>query len=75
VLRVLTAMLGKRSAAPLIRLYKAKERNGALRGLRTYIHSGTMLNNTAQYLHPTGGSPLGLDPSHVPVRSRGSVYP
>ena len=73
--RVLAAMLGKYGAAPLIRLYKAKERNGALRGSRAYIHGGTMLNNTVRCLRPASGSPLGLDPSHVPVRSRGSVYP
>ena len=73
--RVQAVMLGKRGAAPLYRLYKAKERNGALYGSRAYIHGGTVLNNTARCLRPAGGSPLVLDPSHVPVWSRGSAYP
>src|SRR5579862_2897439 len=57
-----------------IRLYKAKERNGALRGSRVYIHSGTVLDNTAQCLRPADSSPLGLDLSHMLIRSRGSVH-
>ena len=73
--QVLAAVLGKHSAAPLIRLYKAKERNGALRGSRAYIHNGMMPNNIARSLCSAGGSLLKLDPSHVPVRSRVSTYP
>ena len=73
--RVLATVLGKRGAASFIRLYKAKERNGALRGSRAYIHGGTMLNNTVRSLRPAGGSPLGLDPRHVSVRNRVSAYP
>jgi len=68
-------MLGKRGTAPLIRSYKAKERNGALRGSRAYIHGGTMSNNTAWSLRSVGGSSLGLDPRHVPIWSHVSVYP
>ena len=74
VSQVLAAVLGKYSAAPLIRLYKAKERNGALRGSRAYIHDGTMPNNMARSLRPAGGSPLELDPRHVPVRSHVGAY-
>ena len=73
--RVLAAVLGKRDAAPLIRLYKAKERNGALYSSRAYIHGGMMPNNMARSLHSVGGSPLELDPSHVLVQSRISAYP
>src|SRR5579862_8902729 len=58
-----------------IRLYKAKERNGALCGSQVYIHGGTVLDNTVRCLRLANGSPLGLDPSHVPVQSRGSVHP
>jgi len=72
---VLAAVLGKRDAAHLIRLYKAKERNGALRGSQAYIHSGTISNNIAWSLRSAGSSLLELDPSHVPVRSRISAYP
>ena len=75
MLRVLAMMLGKRGTVPLIRPYKAKKRNGTLHGSQAYIHGGTMLNNTAQCLRPAGGSPLELDPSHVPVRSRVNAYP
>ena len=73
--RALAAMLGKHSAAPLIRLYKAKKRNRALRGSQAYIHGSTIPNNTIWSLRPAGGSPLGLDPRHVPVRNRVSAYP
>jgi len=38
--RVRAAVFGKRGAAPLIKPYKAKEGNRALRGSRTYIHGG-----------------------------------
>ena len=68
-------VLGKRGAALLIRPYKVKERNGALRGSRAYIHGGTMPNNTVWSLRSVGGSPLGLDPSHMPVWSHVSAYP
>jgi len=56
--RVLAAVLRKHGAAPLIRLYKAKERNGALCGSWAYIHVGTMLNNTARSPRPAGSSSL-----------------
>jgi hypothetical protein len=72
---VLAAVLGKRGTAPLIRLYKAKEKNRALRSSQAYIHSGIMPNNTARSLRLVGGSPLGLDPSHVPVQSCINAYP
>jgi len=72
---VLAMVLGKRGAALLIRPYKVKERNGALRGSRAYIHGGMMPNNTTRSLRSASGSFLGLDPSHVPVRSRISAYP
>src|SRR5579862_9626917 len=48
---------------------KLKKGNGALHGLRVYIHSGTMPNNTARSPCWTGASPLGLDPSPVLVQS------
>ena len=72
---MLAAVLGKRSAAPFIRPYKAKERNEALRNSRAYIHGGMMPNNTARSLRSAGGSPLELDPSYMLVQSRVSAYP
>ena len=59
----------------LLNYIKLKKGNGALRGSRAYIHGGTMLNNTARSPCWAGVSPLGLDPSPVPVRSRISAYP
>ena len=72
---VLAVILGKHSTAPLIRPYKAKERNRALRGSWAYIYSGTMPNNTARSLRSADGSSLELDSSHVLVRSCVSAYP
>jgi len=70
LLRVLVACLESIVERLLLNHTKLKKGNGALRSLRAYIHSSTMLNNMAQSLCWAGVSLLGLDLNYVSIRSR-----
>ena len=64
-----------RCGASLLDYTKLKKETEPYLARELYIHGDAMLNNTAQLLRLVGSSPLGLGPSHMPVRSRISAYP